>query len=229
MAGAFDMKLIEYADREALAIDVANMLAGELKNALLSHDSVSLAVPGGTTPGPIFDSLSAASIDWARVQVMLTDERWVAPDHEMSNARLLRQRLLVGPAAAAGFTPFFVDGLTAAEASENLSDAVAQHLPLSVLVLGMGADMHTASLFPGSEGLAAAMADDGPAVCPIHVAGQDIGRITLSRPVLEGAMSTHLVIFGDEKRAAVERALTLPALEAPIGAVLQEAVVHWAA
>jgi 6-phosphogluconolactonase len=223
------MKLIEYADREALAIDVANMLAGELKNALLSHDSVSLAVPGGTTPGQIFDSLSAASIDWARVQVMLTDERWVAPDHEMSNARLLRQRLLVGPASAAGFTPFFVDGLTAAEASESLSDTVAQHLPLSVLVLGMGADMHTASLFPGSEGLAAAMADDAPAVCPIHVAGQDIGRITLSRAVLEGAMSTHLVIFGDEKRAAVERALTLPAHEAPIGAVLQEAVVHWAA
>jgi 6-phosphogluconolactonase len=229
MAGAFDMKLIEYADREALAIDVANMLAGELKNALLSHDSVSLAVPGGTTPGPIFDSLSAASIDWARVQVMLTDERWVAPDHEMSNARLLRQRLLVGPASAAGFTPFFIDGLTAAEASESLSDTVAQHLPLSVLVLGMGADMHTASLFPGSEGLAAAMADDAPAVCPIHVAGQDIGRITLSRPVLERAMSTHLIIFGDEKRAAVERALTLPAHEAPIGAVLQEAVVHWAA
>ncbi|WP_341235308.1 6-phosphogluconolactonase [uncultured Sulfitobacter sp.] len=223
------MKLIEYADREALAIDVANMLAGELKNALLSHDSVSLAVPGGTTPGPIFDSLSAASIDWARVQVMLTDERWVAPDHEMSNARLLRQRLLVGPASAAGFAPFFIDGLTAAEASESLSDTVAQHLPLSVLVLGMGADMHTASLFPGSNGLAAAMADDAPAVCPIHVAGQNIGRITLSRPVLEGAMSTHLVIFGDEKRAAVQRALTLPAHEAPIGAVLQEAVVHWAA
>ena len=223
------MKLIEYADRDILALDVANILAGELENALLSHDRVSLAVPGGTTPGPIFDSLSAASLDWSRVQVMLTDERWVAPDHDMSNARLLRQRLLVGPAAAAGFTPFYLDGLTAAEASEQLSETITRHLPISVLVLGMGADMHTASLFPGSDGLAAAMADDAPAVCPIDVAGQDIGRITLSRPVLEGAMSKHLVIFGDEKRAAVERALTLPAHEAPIGAVLQEAVVHWAA
>ncbi|MCX8227359.1 MAG: 6-phosphogluconolactonase [Sulfitobacter sp.] len=223
------MKLIEYADRDVLALDVANILAGELKNALLSNDLVSLAVPGGTTPGPIFDSLSAASIEWSRVQVMLTDERWVAPDHEMSNARLLRQRLLVGPAAAARFTPFFVEGLTASEASEQLSAAITGHLPISVLVLGMGADMHTASLFPGSDGLGAAMADDAPAVCPINVEGQDIGRITLSRPVLQGAMLKHLVIFGDEKRAAAERALTLPALEAPIGAVLQEAVVHWAA
>ena len=97
-----------------------------------------------------------------------------------------------------------------------------------VLLLGMGADMHTASLFPGSNGLEAAMAADAPALCPIDVDGQDIGRITLSRRVLEGAMSKHLVIFGDEKRAAVEQAQSLPALQAPIGAVLNEATVHWA-
>ena len=88
------MKLIEYADREVLAMDLANLIAGELKNALLSHDTVSFAVPGGTTPGPIFDSLSAANLEWARVQVMLGDQRWVAPDHEMSNARLLRSDYL---------------------------------------------------------------------------------------------------------------------------------------
>jgi 6-phosphogluconolactonase len=223
------MKFIEYADREVLARDVANILSVELENALQRNDSVSLAVPGGTTPGPIFDSLSGAQLDWSRVHVMLTDERWVAPDHDMSNARLLRQRLLVGPAAAAAFTPFFVDGLTAAEASEDLSAAIAPHLPLSVLVLGMGADMHTASLFPGSQGLEAAMADNAPAICPINVEGQDIGRITLSRAALDAAQSKHLVIFGQEKRAAVERAMTLPDHEAPIGAVLKEAVVHWAA
>ena len=179
------MRLIEYADREVLAMDLANLIAGELKNALLSHDTVSFAVPGGTTPGPIFDSLSAANLDWARVQVMLGDERWVAPDHEMSNARLLRNRLLVGRAAEAAFTPFYIDGLTSAEAAETLSPQ-------------------------------------------IEVDGQDIGRITLSRRVLEGAMSKHLVIFGDEKRASVEQAQSLPALQAPIGAVLNEATVHWA-
>lgn len=223
------MTFIEYADRDILARDVAGILASELETALQSQKRVSLAVPGGTTPGPIFDTLSTAPLDWSHVHVMLSDERWVAPDHEMSNARLLRQRLLVGPAAAAGFTPFFVEGVTAAEAAEDLSDQIAPHLPLSVLVLGMGADMHTASLFPGSQGLSAAMADGAPALCAIHVAGQAIGRITLSRPVLDAAKSKHLVIFGDEKRAAVERALTLPAHEAPIGAVLKEAVVHWAA
>mgnify|MGYP005991572163 CR=1 FL=1 len=223
------MNLIEYADREVLAMDVANILAGQLKNALLAHDRVTLAVPGGTTPGPIFDSLSGVRLDWDRVQVMLTDERWVAPDHEMSNAGLLRQRLLVGPAAAARFTPFFADGLTAAEAAETLSPDIEAQLPLNVLVLGMGSDMHTASLFPGSNGLEDALSPGAPPLCPINVAGQDIGRITLSRRVLDGAMSKHLVIFGDDKRAAVERAMTLPAHEAPIGAVLEEATIHWAA
>ncbi len=223
------MNLIEYPDREVLALDLANAIAGELKNALLTHERVSLAVPGGTTPGPIFDSLSAARLDWDRVDVMLSDERWVSPDHDLSNARLLRQRLLVGPAAKAQFTPFFIDGLTAAEASEQLSDRIAAHLPLSVLVLGMGADMHTASLFPGAHGLQEAMADNAPALCPILVPGHHIARITLARRVLDGAMSKHLVIYGDEKRAAVEKAMDLPPLEAPIGAVLEEATVHWAA
>ena len=165
------MNLIEYADREVLAMDVANILAGQLKNALLSHDRVTLAVPGGTTPGPIFDSLSGVRLDWDRVQVMLTDERWVAPDHEMSNAGLLRQRLLVGPAAAARFTPFYADGLTAAEAAETLSPDIEDQLPLNVLVLGMGGDMHTASLFPGSDGLEDALSASAPALCPINVAG----------------------------------------------------------
>lgn len=223
------MNLIEYADREVLAMDVANVLAGQLKNALLSHDSVTLAVPGGTTPGPIFDSLSGVKLEWDRVQVMLTDERWVAADHEMSNARLVRQRLLVDKAAAAGFTPFYADGMTAAEAAETLSPQVETLLPLNVLVLGMGSDMHTASLFPGSTGLTEGLAPDAPALCPVEIEGQKIGRITLSRRVLDGAMSKHLVIFGEEKRAALERAMTLSAEEAPIGSVLEEATIHWAA
>jgi 6-phosphogluconolactonase len=223
------LDLIEYADREMLAIELANRLAGELKNCLLVHEFASLAVPGGSTPGEIFDNLSGARLDWDKVHVLLTDERWVAPDHEQSNARLVRNRLLTDHAAAARFIPFYTDGQTAAEAAPILSERLAGEFPISVLVLGMGADMHTASLFPGADGLAEALAPDAPSVCAINVPGHDIGRITLSRGILEGAMSKHLVIFGDEKREAVERAISLPPEEAPIGAVLGDAKVHWAA
>ena len=223
------LNLIEYADREMLAIELANRLAGELKNCLLVHEFASLAVPGGTTPGEIFDNLSGVRLDWDKVHVLLTDERWVPEDHDQSNARLVRERLLTDNAAAARFLPFYTEGQTAAEAAPVLSVTLADQFPISVLVLGMGADMHTASLFPGANGLAEALAANAPPVCAIDVPGHDIGRITLSRSVLEGAMSKHLVIFGDEKREAVERAMSLPAEEAPIGAVLGDAKVHWAA
>ncbi len=84
------MKLVEYPDAEMMMMDLADKLASELSSALRANDTASLAVPGGTTPGPIFDSLCAVDLDWSRVQVMLTDERWVPETSERSNTRLLR-------------------------------------------------------------------------------------------------------------------------------------------
>ncbi len=223
------MKIETYPDREMLAIDVANLLAGELENCLLQHDTASFAVPGGTTPGPIFDALCAADLDWSRVHVMLTDERWVAPDHPRSNAALVRERLLVDRAAQAHFVPFYRAGQTPQEAAADLAQALDPELPISVLLLGMGADMHTASLFPGAEGLERALASDAPALCPIVAPGQPEPRMTLSARVLNDAMSKHLVIFGEDKRDAIDRAARLPPEEAPINAVMDEGVVHWAA
>ena len=80
------MNVIEYADQEMLSMNVANVLAGALKKCLLVHDTASLAVPGGSTPGPIFDMLSGIALDWSRVHVLLTDERWVPEDDERSSA-----------------------------------------------------------------------------------------------------------------------------------------------
>ena len=89
--------------------------------------------------------------------------------------------------------------------------------------------MHTASLFPGAPGLEDALASDAPTLCPVYPAGQDIARVTLSAPVLDGAMDKHLVIFGDEKRSALEKAVTLSPREAPIASVLDDLTIHWAA
>ena len=223
------MKFVEYADREMLAMQVANVLAGELRKCLSMHETASFAVPGGTTPGPIFEMLSAAELDWDRVHVMLTDERWVDEDNAHSNARLVKQTLLTGFAEKAQFVPYFRDGKSAAEGAEEVSPTLEGELPISLLLLGMGADMHTASLFPGADGLDAAMAPNAPLLCAVQPKSQDMARVTLPAHVLRGAMSTHLVIFGDEKRAAVEASLSLPPEDAPIGTVLGTATVHWAA
>lgn len=221
------MNLVEYPDAEMMMMDLANTLAGELKAALDTHDSASLAVPGGTTPGPIFDNLCAADLDWSRVHVMLTDERWVPETSERSNTRLLRERLLVNRAAAATLVPLYADAPTPEEGLPAVTAGVAAQLPISVMLLGMGADMHTASIFPGADRLDDALNGDDILV-PMRAAGAPEPRVTLSAKVLNGAMSRHVVIVGQDKRDALERAQGLPSNEAPIAAVLSGAQVHWA-
>ena len=221
------MKFNEYPDAEMMMIDLANTLAGEIKNALLTHDRASFAVPGGTTPGPIFDALCAVDLDWDRVNVMLTDERWVPEDSERSNTRLLRERLLVGKAAAATYVPLYAPFDTPEEGIPGLADAIAPNLPISVMLLGMGADMHTASIFPGADKLQEALTTDATLV-PMRAPGAPEPRVTLSAAVLNGAMRRHIVIIGDEKRAALEKAAGLLPEEAPVNAILQGSIVHWA-
>ncbi len=221
------MEFTEYPDAEMMMIDLANVLAGELKNALLTHDRASFAVPGGTTPGPIFDALCGVDLDWGRVSVLLTDERWVPETSDRSNTRLLRERLLVEKAAAAEYLPLYAPFETPEEGIPGLTDAIAPHLPISVMLLGMGADMHTASIFPGADKLNEALTTDATLV-PMRAPGAPEPRVTLSANVLNGALKRHIVIIGDEKRAALEKASGMMPEDAPVAAILQGTTVHWA-
>lgn len=223
------MNLHEYPDRELMMMALADRIAAQLADALRGKERVTLCVPGGTTPGPIFDTLSDVALDWDRVVVFLSDERWVPEDHERSNARLVRQRLLRNRAAAATFLPLHADAPQPEDVIDDLARAIEPHLPIDVLLLGMGADMHTASLFPGADRLSDALADDAPVLVPMRAPGAPEPRVTLSAPVLAGAMHAHVVITGQDKREALERALKLPPQEAPVAVVLPEAEVHWAA
>ncbi|WP_424986538.1 6-phosphogluconolactonase [Microbulbifer sp. S227A] len=222
------MNIVEYADRELAAIDLANTLAGDLESVLLTHDRASLAVPGGTTPGPIFDALCAADLDWSRVHVFATDERWVPLDDPRSNAGLIASRLLTGRAAAATMLPFYAPAPEPDEVLPDIAAGLEPELPISVLLLGMGQDMHTASLFPGVDGLQAALADDAPILSILRPDTVPETRVSLSAHVLNGAMSKHLVVFGADKRAALEKAQGLAPEQAPIRAVLDEMTIHWA-
>lgn len=222
------MKLEVYPDREFLMLGLANVMAGQLADFLRREGRASLCVPGGTTPGPIFDTLSGVDLDWANVAVFLNDERWVGEDSPRSNTRLLRERLLRGKAAAASLIPLYAAADAPEAKLEELAEGLRPHLPISVLLLGMGADMHTASLFPGADRLTEALAADAPILLPMRADAAGEPRITLTAPVLKGAMNIHILIVGNEKREALERALTLPPEEAPVRAVLDNATVHWA-
>lgn len=213
------MIITDYADRDMLAIALAGRLASDLGAALRHAERALFLAAGGSTPGPVYDELSAAHLDWARVVILPTDERKVPIDHPRSNHRFLRERLVRDAAAEAQLLPLDV-GLTEA--------ALEGVLPPAVALCGMGTDMHTASLFPGAPGLKTALAPDAPLVIATAPDGQPEARLSLSARVLSGAVAKHLVITGAEKRAALVSAADRPTIEAPVRAILEDCQIHWA-
>jgi 6-phosphogluconolactonase len=222
------MRLEVYPDRDLMLLRLADIIAGQLGEFLRRDGKATFAVPGGTTPGPIFDTLSGVVLDWPNVAVVPTDERWVPESSDRSNTRLIRQRLIRGRAAQARLVPLYAPAETPEEMLPALEDGLKPHLPISVLLLGMGADMHMASLFPGADRLDEALAPNAPPLLPMRAEAAGEPRVTLTLPVLRAAFHIHLLITGTDKRAALDRALTLSPREAPVRAILDLATVHWA-
>ena len=207
---------IETHTADDLGPALARRVADDLRAALDTRQRASLAVPGGTTPAPFLRALGAEALDWSRVSVTLTDERQVPLGHPRSNRSLVTQHLLQGRAGVASFVPLLGDDAEA---------AVAALLPLDVCVLGMGNDMHTASLFPGTPGLADLL-DPAAARCVADVRppGADEPRVTLTARALGSAARTYLLITGADKRAALKRAMVQEdRAAAPIRAILDAA------
>jgi 6-phosphogluconolactonase len=188
-------------------------IAGALRRDLQQRSSSTsprtrLLLSGGTTPAPVFRALSQAPLDWDRVDVGLVDERWLLPSDADSNAHLVRSHLLRNHAAAARFEPLTRAGRTieAAVAAANLH---ARQAP-AVVVLGMGSDGHTASLFPGMQGMEAALIAPAAYIavdasgCP--GAGPWPRRISLTPAGLAPAQTRILLLQGEDKRQVFERA-----------------------
>ena len=222
------MQLSSYPNAAIMMQVLSVQLVTELSDALTRNGKATLAVPGGSTPGPLFDLLSLVDFDWANVTIMLTDERWVSTESPRSNTALIKNRLLVNAAAAANYVALYKDGFEPEAGAVALSKQVEPHLPIDVILLGMGADMHTASLFPGAAELAWAQSPEAAAVVSlVPVSGDLEPRVTLSANVLESANRTHVLILGDEKKAALMVAETAAPAEAPIAQFLPNAKVHW--
>lgn len=223
----------EFSSREELAAALAEAVATAMR-ARLTTGEAALAVSGGTTPEKFFAALSQAALDWGRVTVTLADDRWLPETELRSNARLVRERLLVNAAAAARFLPLVTAQATPEAGLETAQAALqALPLPLAAVVLGLGTDGHTASLFPGGDHLARALAPaPGRLVESMHCEAADEPRITLTLPVLTGAGRVFIHIEGDTKRRVLEAALRPgPVEEMPIRAVLRarpDAEIFWA-
>jgi 6-phosphogluconolactonase len=208
-----------------LAQDLARFVAQALRGALARRNQALLVVSGGSTPVPFFEALAREGLYWPAVNVTLADERWLPPGHSDSNERLVRTHLLQGLAAQARFLPMFDarfddPGLACPGIEASLA---ALPWPADVVVLGMGSDGHTASLFPNAPELDAALKDDGPRCMPVQaprLPNVPVPRLTLTRRALLDARQLVIHVTGESKSRLVQRAL---AVEGP----LNEAVRSW--
>jgi 6-phosphogluconolactonase len=227
----------DFSDRAALADALAAAVAGRLNASIAARAHAVLAVSGGTTPALFLRRLAAQPLDWSRVMVTLCDERWVPPTHARSNARLVRENLLQGAAAAARFEPLFADApepdAVLAEITRRIDALPA---PFDVVVLGLGLDGHTASLFPDADRLVQALDPKGRAsVLPMRAPSAGEPRITLTLPVLAAARNLYLQIEGADKLVVFGRIMrTEGAMAAsPLRALMRHAAVpldvYWSA
>lgn len=197
-----------YRDADDWTEAATHAIAHALGEALRARDRARLLLSGGSTPGPVYAALADVPLDWNRVDVGLVDERWLHPDDPDSNAHLVRRTLLRHRAAPAAFRGLTRDGLGIEEAVRAAN--LHAHQPADVVVLGMGEDGHTASLFPQMRGLVDALASAQAYVavdaggCP--GAGRFARRISLTPAGLAPSHARFLLVRGASKRALLERA-----------------------
>jgi 6-phosphogluconolactonase len=191
-----------FADAAVTAQALAMQVAAWLRTAIDERERASLAVSGGTTPRGFLQQLGEQSLAWENVSVTLVDERWVPAASERSNARLVGETLLRGAAAAATFVPLYAEAAAPEDALARIEARVGElPLPLDVVVLGMGSDGHTASLFPGADRLAEALDPAGRArVLPLRAAAAGEPRVSLTLPVLAAARRACLLFEGRAKK-----------------------------
>lgn len=211
-----------------------------LNEAIENRGEASFMVSGGSTPEPLYKSLSHVDLDWASVYVALVDERWVDFDHDKSNEAFTVKHLIQNKAAVANLV-----GMknTAATAEEGLADCEAAYQqlaqPFDITILGMGSDGHTASLFPHAKGLDAALNPVSTELCAAIIANQSevtgaiTERMTLTLAGLLRSKSLLLLITGDEKLTVLRQAQAGTDInEMPIRAVLQQqqvpVMIYWA-
>jgi 6-phosphogluconolactonase len=203
-----ELILARFDDLQAAAVALARQLVQSMQKGLDERDAATIAVPGGSTPLPLFEQLRHAPVDWSKVAITLTDERWVPESSPASNAALVRNALRGSAAEAALFVPLYSDAPSATAGLPAARQALQRFArPFDAVVLGMGDDGHFASLFPGNAGLAAAL-DPGaqPDCVAMRAPVEPVDRISLNLAALLDTRRLFLLISGKQKEELLMQA-----------------------
>lgn len=217
--------LNSFADAETASRELASQIATALSAAIAARGLASLVVSGGRSPVRMFELLRTQALDWGRVCIALADERWVGAEDAASNERLVRDVLLKERAAAARF-----HGLKNAAPTPDLGAVSAWETfarvprPFDAVILGMGDDGHTASLFPGSPNLPSALNRAAAAGCiGMWSPAPPQPRLSLNLTALLDSRRIVVLLAGESKRRTYEAACAAgPLEEMPVRAVLRQ-------
>ena len=194
-----------FPDRESLDQALAAYVVSRLQQGITERGTAHLVVSGGSTPINLFSILADADVEWGRVVVLLADERWVQVDHEDSNERLVRQTLLTGKAKSAQFLSLLPSPDDEITNISGLSTLLRSLPRFDVVLLGMGEDAHTASLFPCSTALREGLTTEQGALItrPRNAPHQ---RVSMSKRRLQATEHGVIHIVGERKKTVLELA-----------------------
>lgn len=205
-------EIVEEPDALGVARVASGRIARRLADAILAGGSATLALSGGNTPGGTYALLArSAEIDWSKVSVFWVDERAVPPVHDRSNYGAARATLLEAAHIAGDrvhrMRADAPDLEAAAREYESLLStwvgSSESAVPcFDVVVLGMGDDGHTASLFPGEP----TVGITDRLVVSVPSRGAREARLTLTAPVIQAAKNVFVLVVGPQKRAPLARA-----------------------
>ncbi len=228
-----------YSDEKSFNHSVHANISYLLAKAIEQRGHATFLVSGGSTPKPLYHSLSDTDLFWEQIHVAMVDERWVSADADASNEGFIRRYLLKNKAKDAEFQTMKTTAKTAVNAEDELNQAYANlNTPFDVTVLGMGNDGHTASLFPHADGLEKAVTGTS-ALCQSIIAfespetGEYTERISLTLHALMKSNVIFLLLRGDEKMTTYRNAMSgTDIFEMPVRAILQQqdipVFVNWA-
>lgn len=227
------LKETHFENVAALNAGFAEKIASLLSKGIAQNGKASLVVSGGRTPQAMFNQLSQADLDWSKVDITLADERWVENTDDASNEKMVRNNLLVNKAASANFVGLKNSHVDAADGvAECTANLEKMQTPFDVLILGMGEDGHTASLFPCSEQVLAGLdMDSGAQYIAVQPTTAPNQRMSLTLPALLNSNNIFLHLTGDSKRTVLAEATSgSDESHMPIRAVLNRADVElvWA-
>lgn len=212
-----------------LAEALAERITGLLREAIEARGTATLVVSGGKSPIALFQQLVRQSLDWSKVVITLADERWVPVEHVDSNEALVRRYLLVGAVAKAKFIGLYRSAVSQEDAALAADEALAELPAIDVLVLGMGDDGHTASLFPQNPNLAEALDPKGTRRCwPMLAPTVPHQRLSMSRALLATARFPLLSISGQGKLDTLRTAVAGDEASMPVRAFVQSPLeIYW--